>query len=254
MTVNEFSERYKDYSTLKLLEIIEKQSEYKPEAFEAAKAELESRNLNEREIDKLRLEHEMKEDHLKRRKLNSIDIDGFFNRIFKAIVDLFNPKINKSPDVIVPIIGTLFLIYIIYTIITDIYTFRFLLTYSILGWDSYTLIYVLTFIAIPVGAVYLILKKKTGWIILNLVCTRLFLIELFSIISVYRFRIEYEGYDESFLPGYDLHFIFLIIFFLPLYYFNKKSIREYFAGSKTEQWLSILPIALITYLLWFRYY
>ncbi|ANQ51690.1 hypothetical protein MY04_4352 [Flammeovirga sp. MY04] len=44
--MNEFKERYKSFSNIDLLRIIENKSEYQPIAIEAAEAEIEERNIS----------------------------------------------------------------------------------------------------------------------------------------------------------------------------------------------------------------
>ncbi len=47
--MNEFSERYKTFTNSDLLRVIEDQADYQSEAVEAAKSEIEQRNLSDQE-------------------------------------------------------------------------------------------------------------------------------------------------------------------------------------------------------------
>ena len=208
--------------------------------------------LDDRDMDRLRFEIEMNEEDIKRKKARSVNIDGFFNRIFKAFADAVSQENRKSPGKFAPFVGLIFIVYFFYQIITDFYFFRLLFRSSITYWNSYVLIYVLTMIAILIGATGIILKKKSGWIILNVVGTKLFLWELFSMFHSYRLSVAYKEYEIDYIPDYERHFLFLAIFFIPLYYCNRKPVREIFAANKTEQWLSIIPIAFITFLMWYH--
>ncbi|MCB9195067.1 MAG: hypothetical protein H6600_09415 [Flavobacteriales bacterium] len=166
--MNEFIERYKTYSNSDLLKVIEKQSDYQAKAVEAAKSEIQERNLSDQEFQEAK--NVLKNEREERKKLN--DKKALIEQKVKAIGSTFFDTINPIQKSAPSAEKLIRLITIVFGLIPIVRWYNeFGLITSILtddkgGWDLSIVEYFLPLILLPAAIILFWLRKKSGWILM----------------------------------------------------------------------------------------
>lgn len=248
-------ETYEKLSNSELLEIIKNPQGYHESAIKLVKEELDSRNLDENDL-------QTAAEEITQRKIreNYSPVKEFSAKRIKPILlkllNIFNP-IGNHPDRsrrIVNSISLVLSILIIYDLIKEIDYLSFLMN------DEYINIHEISIIVMiylfMISAVITFFKKfKIGWILINLLAYSIVIETLLNtIFLVFYIRPSYN-FEENLLfytepKIYILSIIFYIVLIITL---NTKIIKEYFNINKklsfTVNYISILLTLLYYYFL-----
>jgi len=212
ITTKDFEERYKNYSNAELLEILESTAKYQSIAINAARNELNSRNLLETEINEAKQQLETKKQASNIKRESTDILISKVNKAADGIYNTLNP-INNPPTVSRSVI-----------LITLIYGLLFF--YSLLiHWDelkamikeeTFDLVY-FTIIVIPlvpllISTILFGFKKSDGWKLLLFYCS-FSLIGVFYSLYIY-LRSLFEDHSYIFFePPSLLSIIITFLFF-----------------------------------------
>lgn len=174
MSGNHFSTLYKTWTTDKLLDIVDNPADYQPLAVEAAKGEIDSRQLSQEQLAGAKAEQNLrrleKADNHKKVK----DFQGMFKSVASSLGDVFRPVQNGSPanDKIVKLISFFIAAMFFYHLYEEFGMLRFMFTYDSGGkWDFSTVLYFFPFIILPVAGLLFWFRKKMGWILATIYFT-----------------------------------------------------------------------------------
>jgi hypothetical protein len=158
------AETYKSFSNLELLQIIDNPEDYQPFALEAAKKELENRNLAEEvmagEVARLEQGKMLQLKQQEQRKVRKQKV----HNITQTVSDIFDPLQTNLPTHRKTIISISILIggLAIYNLFRDYRMIGMTLDFNVVTWATMAALYTL-----PVIASILFLKvKKWGWILM----------------------------------------------------------------------------------------
>ncbi len=246
---NNFSDRYKTYSNIELISILDNQEDYQPLAIEAAKDELNKRQLSETEIreasqlitaKKLQQEKE-------REKIKAVETK--IKAAGNSVIDTLNPvqsgisSTEKTIRFIVIVYGLIFL----YQLISD---FRAHLAiannFSLLPVAS--IAHLLPLILLPVALFTFWNRKTIGWILLTIFVTYATVGEIWWLLEIINWESTYLAYLSP-RPS-PLTSIFQLFFFLgTLYAMCKASTRQVFAVDKLKAVATIAITLIVTTIL-----
>lgn len=233
--MNEFTERYKQATNTELLRIIEKSDDYQPLAVEAAKTELDSRNLPDSELnsakEELRLEQQDSEqkEQKKQERINRV------KNIANSAIDNLNP-IQKSPiktDKLINLISILFGGIALYQIIKEFGMLKFM--FSGQGeWDFSMVLYFLPLVLIPTASILFWLRRKNGWILLNFYLCFSAVNSISLIIMTWNMKPTGNAALDSLFPVTSpIVYIMTSLFFIgTLWVINKQDLKEKFQIDK----------------------
>jgi len=236
-----FSDRYLNFSTEELLEVIDNAQDYKPTAVETAKKELQKRGLSASELDtaKENIEQQKAVEAAKKAKQQA-NIDGTKERLRKL-----NP-IKGSPLLVnnqIKIIGGVCLALALLNLLTTINMYK---SYPY-GIDSSMLLIgfsLLLELAIPLLFFF---KKTFGWILLTMGIVGKFIAFIVGNIFYYIFP---NWQDPLFFfkepPLWSA--IFISLYGIFLFALTRKLMRQTF---KIKNWVYILTITLTSCLVLF---
>lgn len=252
MTLNPFTERYKQATNTELQRIIENSDDYQPLAVEAAKAEIESRKLTDSELhavkEELRLERiDSEQKELKKQeKINKV------KNLANRALDNLNP-IQEAPvktDKLINLISILFGGLALYQIIKEFGMLKFM--FSSLGeWDSSMVLYFLPKVLLPIALILFWFHKKLGWVLLSFYLCFSALNSL-NIISI-TWKTQLTGnaaLDNLFPVTSPIVFIMTFVFFTgTLWVINRQDMRETFRVDKKTRIGTLVASIFISLLL-----
>lgn len=193
--MNQFYERYKAFSNSDLLRVIENQSDYQPEAVEAAKTEIDQRNLSDQEMTeaKSELETERQKQNEKR-----AEVEQKVKTIGTSIFDTINPIQKSAPtaEKLIRIITIVFGLISVVKWFNEFGLVKFMLTDDAGGWDLSMIEYFLPLILLPAAVILFWLRKKSGWILMAAYLT-------YSTISVFGLIIMTWNMEPLGVPALD---------------------------------------------------
>lgn len=202
-----FNELYRDYSSIDLLKIIKRPSDYQPTAVEAAKKILGSRVVTQSEIEAagqyfIDLENKT--------KAKTGKVDEYRDKAAGLLEPIVNPGTEINPvkwlNILLLVIGLQYA----WTFYESIRDFIFLLNCSYCGFDLAYLLTAVNLVYIPFIFYLLLKRKRWGWILLfgdNLLALILKLIQLFMFFGDGWFGVDAPG---IFLFIICLKFLFVI--------------------------------------------
>lgn len=167
MTRERFKERFQTFSNHELLRIIERASDYDPDALEAANAVMEGRNLSETEWAEAKnawqAEQTQRQEQEEKRAVFEKKVKGLGASIFEAI----NPIQESAPSVIKQIRW----ITLVFGLIA---IFRFYREFGLIShmlddhfsWKLEIIAYVLPLVLLPVAVFLFAQEKKVGWVLM----------------------------------------------------------------------------------------
>ncbi|MBB3696550.1 hypothetical protein KMW28_24035 [Flammeovirga yaeyamensis] len=167
--MNEFKERYKSFSNIDLLRIIENKSEYQPIAIEAAETEIDERNISvqEQQEAKLIFDKEKEEKKLKFEKKAAIGRN--VKEVFMGVFETIHPIQESSPSTekLIRLTTIVFGVITIAKLFKEMGFVLYLLSGDFGSWDLSVLEVLLPFILFPSATLLFGLRKKIGWILLT---------------------------------------------------------------------------------------
>jgi hypothetical protein len=165
MSDNNFTTLYKTWTTDKLLNIIDNPSDYQSFAVEAARLELESRQLTPEQIAGAKTEQDLRWQDKANKQQKVKDIEDKVKSIGSSLADTFNPiqkdisTTDKFIKLISLFIGGLFL----YHLYKEFGILKFMFTDDGGKWDFSMVLYFLPFFILPTAGILFWLRKKIGW-------------------------------------------------------------------------------------------
>lgn len=168
MTMNQFSVRYKTFSNSDLLRVIENQSDYQPEAIEAAKTEINQRNLSDQEITEANRELETERQERQIQNEKRAEVEQKVKTIGASIFDTINPIQKSAPtaEKLIRLITIVFGLNVVVKWYNEFELIKFILIDDKGGWDLGMLEYFLPLLLLPVALILFWLRKKSGWILM----------------------------------------------------------------------------------------
>lgn len=165
MNDNNFTTLYKTWTTDKLLDIVDNPNDYQPLAVEAARLELDSRQLTQEQLANAKAEQDLIRQDKANKQQKVKDIEDKVKSVGSSLVDNFNPIQKETPTtdkyikIISLFLGGLFL----YQLYKEFGLLKFMLTEDDGKWDFSVVIFILPFIVLPTAAILFWLRKKFGW-------------------------------------------------------------------------------------------
>ena len=166
--MNEFIERYKTLSNSDLLKVIENQSDYQVKAVEAAKVEIQERNLSAQEFQDATSVLVAEKEKRKKRDEKKAAIEHKVEAVSTTFFDTINP-IQKSAPSAEKLIRLITIVFGLITIVNWYNEFgliTFMLTDDTGGWDLSMVEYFLPLILLPAATILFWLRRKIGWILM----------------------------------------------------------------------------------------
>jgi hypothetical protein len=249
--VNPFSKQYQQLSAAQLLEILQKHDDYQPLALEAARSELESRNLSEDELNTaeniiVTADNEKEEKKWERHQQ--------INRIATGIRSYLVVDEDAPTSKQINIISLILAVVVLYLIIDRFDYYIFLLSNPELfeesgGWSELFLL--LTVIIFPGIGGFLFWKRKGfGW---KLLAVYFFASLIFGLISLQ--YVSWTPAENPLLHLFDLSpvsALLSILFFGGMFWtICKQEIRGSLTINNTMMYWTIAVAAAVTLLVWF---
>ena len=239
--MNQFSDRYKKLDSIDLLRILDNALDYQPLALQAAREELETRNLSFEELNEansvLAAEKSMKEKSIERSKeIRSI--------IIKSVINPIQTERGSSATSII-LIALAFVLHSVYVVYHKLFELKYFVTDEYSELDLYSIFYFLPIIIVPIATFLFWYRKKSGWTLLIIYLT-------FSSINTFVLLILVSQLADPY-PAPIIDFVFPLIFFLGLIWvIVRENIRkEYGVESKylyqTFIFTSVATILLVSY-------
>ncbi|MBL7777487.1 MAG: hypothetical protein JNK66_04205 [Chitinophagales bacterium] len=97
MTDNPFIQRYKTTDTSELLDIIDRPSDYQPLAVEAARLELDSRQLTQEQLADAKAKQDLRRQDKASKQQKVKDIEDKFKSVGSSLADTFSPIQKETP-------------------------------------------------------------------------------------------------------------------------------------------------------------
>lgn len=165
MTDNPFIQRYKTTDTSELMEIIDRSSDYQPMAVEAARLELDNRQLTQEQLADAKTKQDLRRQEKASKQQKVKDIEDKFTSVVSSLADTFSPIKKESPTtdnfikIISLFIGGLFL----YQLYKEFGMLKFMFISDGGKWDFSMVLYFLPFIILPTAGLLFWFRKKIGW-------------------------------------------------------------------------------------------
>ncbi|HRG25448.1 MAG TPA: hypothetical protein PLL23_13680 [Chitinophagaceae bacterium] len=249
---NHFSDYYKTITATELLAILNNPGDYQPSAIEAAKAELESRQLSETALQEARqpLVEKVQRKEAERKKIKAVEEKlkiagtGFFEAINPIQQGI--PSTEKMIRRITIVFGVIFL----YQLISD---FREHIAY-IKDFSSYpflTVLYFFSLVLLPVALLFFWKRKMLGWILLTIYLSFTVVTVLWFMFLTFTRKHSAYGVFENFYqtPPLTVFIIQLLFFVATLYVMCRKNIREVYSITDQKMMATISITALISFFL-----
>jgi len=246
MQENPFTIRYKKLTNSELLEIIDHASEYQEKAVDAARLELDYRNLSEDEL--VLAQKELQEIKFEKDKFDKRieEIESKTKKIGWKLIDTLHPVKSETPSAsrYINSIAILLSIYFLYKLYIDFNLLKYML-FDFEASESpelYLLIDMFVWTSSSITAVLLFLRKPLGWKLSALFFSYqlgTFIVILFKMyISPYKYS---DLYDSSSLNKSPIPFIIITVFYAWLIYIlSKVRIRYIFGIRKKTMYNTIL--------------
>ncbi|MCU0431962.1 MAG: hypothetical protein MUC87_00750 [Bacteroidia bacterium] len=161
---NNFETRYKSFTTEKLLNIVRNPGDYQPQAVDAARKELESRQV--KEYDTLSESQTTRATEIHEKQQAAPETSPV-NAFVASLVEIINPVQRKPATIDLTIkrislfLGVLF----IYDVYKESGFLKFMFTDQTAEWDLPTVLYFLPLITLSIAALLFWRRKKAGWML-----------------------------------------------------------------------------------------
>ncbi len=250
--MNQFTQRYQAFSNPDLLKVIENQSDYQAEAYEAAKAELARRMLSDEDLKEA---HEQLEAEENERKLNAAkrsELEEKAKKIGSGVVDFMKPFQDSKPNTekTIMALSITFGLLAILQWYREFEMFSSLFDDSLGDWDLSVFEYLFPLFLVPLATLLFWLRKKNGWIILTAYLCYTVLSSLGSLIITLNTRaIDIAANNSLFdRPSTGSQILSIVFYASILWLINKPEIKSYFKISKKTS-LATLGISIVVCLL-----
>jgi hypothetical protein len=157
-----FSEKFKTYSNVDLLRVIENPDDYQPQAVETAKNVFADRQLSEMEIETAKDELEVEKQGKLIKEQQKRAVEDKVKNIGKSVFDHINPMQKETPTsektirIISILLGGLFL----FQLYKEFGMLKFMFTDSYAEWDFSMVLYFFPLIIIPTATILFYMRKK----------------------------------------------------------------------------------------------
>lgn len=196
--MNEFIERYKTLSNSDLFRVIENQSDYQAKAVQAAKLEIEKRNLSEHDVSKAKDELEAERENRKKNNDKRTEVEQKIKTYGTLILNMIDPIQKTSPKA-ERLIGLITIVFGVIAIVKWFNGFelvRIMLVDNTGGWDLSMVEYFLPLILLPLAIILFWFRKKSGWVLMASYLT-------YSAISTLGLIIMTWKMESSNIPAFD---------------------------------------------------
>jgi hypothetical protein len=231
---NQYTEIYKKLSTAKLLDIIENRKDYQSIAVETAKLELESRQLDKLDIEKIK--NDVKQQNIDKRDLENKVKEQRKEVVSKAFkfLEYADPLVEKSPDKSIIILIVLLFGISLFKIANNAFTIKYIFEHE----GIYGLIFnldILEIIYLPITILFLWRKSKVGWNMLFIwLCYHIIMT---SVLSYYVFQIQNINSPlANFVntPNLSTCLMSFVFYGGLLYFINKSTTKSLFKSTYDE--------------------
>jgi hypothetical protein len=252
--MNPFTERYKTLSNTDLLKIIDNQGDYQPLAFEAATAELLTRQLNTGELEKAHAEIDMEQQQKSLKKERRQAFENKVKDIGAQVIDAVHPIQQSTPSTnrIINFLSAAFGLMFLLTLFKE---FSFI-SYMFFGghseWGMSMLLYLLPLFLVPVLTGFFWRRKRAGWILCCVYCSYSLIsaVILFFIETIRYYREMHLGdLRPSFSPA---SFLWSFVFFGGcMWFICKRDVREvYQVNDKSAVLIAGITAAVTLGIIW----
>lgn len=229
--MNKFEERYKEYDLIELLRILNQVENYQVEAVEAAKKELNSRNISE--IEK---EEAFKQIDIKK---NSHPIKKIASAKFKEFNDIVISKKSSNKKLLKSLIIS-FLAITLGSLIIEWDFLYFMFFSQSAEWDFSVIISLFPITFLIVGSIGLLYRKSFGWNLLVLFSANSVVNNLIFFFNSI-FYVNENDFFNSFieLPPSASYLIRLLIYGFALFGLTKQVIRRFYSVQKKTMYFML---------------
>ncbi len=244
-----FAQLYKTWPADQLLDIINNPDEYQPVALEAARAELDSRQLSEADLESAFALHAGRQKEKADRQRKAASIDHHIQSAGSTIAEALRPvenvlKVDKQIRYVSIAFGVIALI----NLYRELPSLRYMFSDSSAVWDMGMVWYLLLPFLFPAAVVMFWFRKKLGWIFSALFFAYALAGALIFLFSVLTSRLEfgaglYAGPSPTTLLGS------VLIYGGATWVLTKASIRKAYGIDKPVMWLSMAAGVVIVLLM-----
>jgi hypothetical protein len=245
-SMNEFISAFSEYSNSELLKIIKNPKNYQPSAVEAAKFNLENRNLSSEDIESAQAELEQEKYEIELKKTKSKAFENKAQDALNSVIDTIHPiqksqwTTDKTIKVFCIIFGVTFFVFAY----QEFGMMKFMLTVRSAKWDFPTALYFLPLVLIPTATIFFYLKKKIGWTLFVMFLTYNSISSIYTLIIMVKMQQSGFSYPSWLFPTASVGTIFFFIG--SLWVICKADIRGVYGISKKAMLNTIGFIGVIT--------
>jgi hypothetical protein len=234
----EFAERYKAFSNPELLKILHNPSQYQPASILAARAEFDSRQLPDEDIDEAEKILSEEKERSGKESLLKKKLTGAGNVIYENI----NPVQENitSEEKRIRIIAIAFTCLFIY----EIYRNFYLIKYIFAGHEEIK--FGFTIIIFPLlvegaGTALFWMKKQTGWMLMAFFSSYSFMATLYAIYNYFKYEFfgDHSAYFSS-RVSFGPYLFNIIVYGGTLFALSRPGIKEIFCINKNKLQGSII--------------
>jgi hypothetical protein len=255
MNPADFSEYYKTLSTLELLIILENPGDYQLPALEAAKREMQNRELSPNEINAVKEQMEAARLQKEKQKEKVKVIEDTIKKAGNTIIDTLNPIQSGIPTTdklirfIVIAYGGIFIFQLLTETRSIIATVKDIADYPV-----ETIFYLLPFVILPVGLFYFWKRKKRGWVLLGIFITYFIVHACWMLYEYFTWTSSGNEFFDMLLPVTSpvSSWVQLLVLGGTLFVICKREIREIYKIDKQSMLLTILPAGLLVLFILFN--
>lgn len=232
---NQYSEIYKKLPTEKLLGIIENSKDYQSIAVDTAKLELENRQLDKQDLEKIK--NDVKQQNIEKQNLESEAKEKRKEIVSKAFkfLEYADPLVEKSPDKSIIILMVLLSIISIFKIAVNASSIKYVFENDGIS-GLITDLDILEMIYLPITILFLWRKSITGWKMLFIwLCYHLIRI---GVLTYFAFQfLDIDGPLSSFITTPSLSTCLMLFVFYGglLYFINKPTTKSLFKSTNNNE-------------------
>jgi hypothetical protein len=149
------------------LDIVDNPSDYQPLAVEAARLEIESRQLSQEQLSEAKREQDFRRQVKANKQQKAKETEGKFKSVAFSFANTFNPIQKETPTteklikLITLFVGGLFL----YQLYEEFDQISFMFNKDASKWDFIMVLYFLSLIILPIAGLLFWFRKKIGWML-----------------------------------------------------------------------------------------